>query len=91
MLVYKSRFEPCVVYCRVCRMQGLLVASAALPRQLELLLSRRTLLFRTLSVPLDLGAGHAPLGLKLRRRPVCPSARLRLKRVGEQQTCDLCC
>ena len=65
-------------------MQGLLVASAALTSLLELLLSRRTLLFRTLSVPLDLGAGHAPLGLKLRRRPVCPSARL--KRVGEQQT-----
>ena len=65
-------------------MQGLLVASAALTSLLELLLSRRTLLFRTLSVPLDLGAGHAPLGLKLRRRPVCSSARL--KRVGEQQT-----
>ena len=51
-------------------MQGLLVASAALTSLLELLLSRRTLLFRTLSVPLDLGACHAPLGLKLRRRPV---------------------
>ena len=51
-------------------MQGLLVASAALTSLLELLLSRRTLLFRTLSVTLDLGACHAPLCLKLRRRPV---------------------
>ena len=45
-----------MVYRGVCRMQGLHIASAALTRQLELLLSRRTLLLRTLAVPVDLNS-----------------------------------
>ena len=48
-----------MVYRGVCRMQGLHIASASLTSQLELLLSRRALLLRSLTVPVHLNSSRA--------------------------------